>query len=86
MKRGRPNSRSIVSRLILSTLESSQLPLATSTICKMIEKGTSKRVSWNTTQKYIDELIAVGKIEPITLPHSKDENKKGLTVYSVKKS
>ncbi|TAL47871.1 hypothetical protein EPN87_01990 [archaeon] len=86
MKRGRPNVRNTVSKSIVTILESSRLPMATSTICKMIEKDTQKKVSWNTVQKYIDEMMSLGKIEPTVLPHSKDENKKGLTVYSIKRA
>jgi hypothetical protein len=42
-----------------------------------------RKVSWNTTHKYVQELVEVGKIRRIPLPHSKLEGRTGLTVYEL---
>jgi hypothetical protein len=45
----------------------------------------NKQVSWNTVQKYLHELIEANQVQAITLPHSKEDGKEGLTVYTLKK-
>jgi len=44
-----------------------------------------RNVSWNTVQKYLQELVELGKVEAIPTPHSKKEGKEGLTVYMLKR-
>ena len=85
IKRGRPTIRIEVQNSILNTLSEKGIPLTISALAKAISNKMQRTVSWNTIQKYIDELIAMGKIKPIDLPHSKDETKKGLTVYTINK-
>jgi len=85
MKRGRPNLRNAAKTAILQSLEKSQVPMTTSTIRSTVAKEVNQNISWNTIQKYLNELIQTNKINAITLPHSKIPNKTGLTVYSLKK-
>lgn len=85
MKRGRPAIRDTVQNNLMSVLSSSQTPLTVSSLTRFVSKVINRNVSWNTVQKYIDELIAVDKIQAIPLPHSKIEDKEGLTVYVLKK-
>lgn len=85
MKRGRPSIRDMVQANLLNVLSSSQTPLTVSSLTRFISKVVNRNVSWNTVQKYIDELIAVEKIQAINLPHSKIEDREGLTVYVLKR-
>lgn len=85
MKRGRPNIREDVQPTILKILNEQQLPLTIANITKQLSTETKKTISWNTTRKYLQELINTNKIQPITVPHSKFENKKGLTLYMLKR-
>lgn len=85
MKRGRPSVRNLIQTNIIEVLSSSQIPLTVSSLAKMISPRVGRTVSWNTVQKYLDELIQLGKIQPMPLPHSKIEGKTGLTVYQLKK-
>ncbi|MEM5790570.1 MAG: hypothetical protein QXP77_00755 [Candidatus Aenigmatarchaeota archaeon] len=43
-----------------------------------------KSLSWNTVQKYLQELVELGRVEAIPTPHSKREGE-GLTVYILKR-
>jgi hypothetical protein len=54
-------------------------------LAKVISGKLNKTVSWNTIQKYLDELVKIDKVQPIPLPHSKIEGKNGLIVYQLKK-
>jgi hypothetical protein len=56
-----------------------------STICDYLSSEMKKPVNWNTVKKYLDELVKLDKVQAIPLPHSKEENKTGLIVYSIKK-
>ena len=85
MKRGRPSKRKIIQKMVLEVLEESKLPLTILTITKKVSKKMGKKVSWNTVAKYTKELVEVGKVKPIVLPHSKKEGKQGLTIYTVSK-
>ena len=85
MKRGRPNVRETIQANLMSALAVSQTPLTTSTLTRVISKEVNKQISWNTVQKYLDELIQTEKIQAIELPHSKIEDRTGLTVYVLKK-
>ncbi len=85
MKRGRPSIRRVVQKQILEILMSFDTPITISTLSKEISKKTTHDISWNTVYKYIQELIEVGKIQPLPLPHSKLANRDGLTVYTLKK-
>jgi hypothetical protein len=85
MKRGRPSARNIVQSNILEVLSLSQIPLTVSSLAKMISPKVGRTVSWNTVQKYLDELVQLNKIQPMPLPHSKIEGKTGLVVYQLKK-
>jgi hypothetical protein len=77
--------RNLIQTNIIEVLSSSQIPLTVSSLAKMISPRVGRTVSWNTVQKYLDELIQLGKIQPMPLPHSKIEGKTGLTVYQLKK-
>lgn len=85
MKRGRPSIRKQVKESILEVLSSSQIPMTISGMVKYISKKLNRKISWNTVEKYVKELIETNKIQAIVLPHSKDETKKGLTVYILKR-
>lgn len=84
MKRGRPTARIETQKEIIEVLSSANIPMTISSITKNISKKLNRRISWNTVEKYIKELVAMDKITPITLPHSKTEGKDGLTVYILK--
>jgi Fe2+ or Zn2+ uptake regulation protein len=85
MKRGRPIIRIEVQERILSILQKHNIPLNIKTISDQIFKEYRKRYSWNTIQKYLNELVEMGQVEGIVLPHSKDKGKPGLKVYIIKK-
>jgi len=85
MKRGRPAIRNIMYDTILNVLSESQVPLTVSNLAKFSSQKTGRNLSWNTAQKYVQELVEVNRVQPITLPHSKDPGKDGLTVYTLKK-
>jgi hypothetical protein len=85
MKRGRPNIRRIIQQEIITVLTELKTPSATSVISKEISKILDRRISWNTIQKYVQELVESGKVQAIQLPHSKVENKSGLVLYTLKK-
>lgn len=85
MKRGRPSVRITVQTNILEVLSSSQFPMTISSLAKIISPKIGRTVSWNTVQKYLDELVQLNKIQPMPLPHSKIEGKTGLVVYQLKK-
>jgi len=85
MKRGRPSIRNLVQTSIIETLSSSQFPMTISALAKIISGKLERRISWNTVQKYLNELIEINKVQPMPLPHSKIEGKTGLTVYQLKK-
>jgi len=84
MKRGRPNMRGLVTPLILKIL-SDNLPRSINSINNEVSKHLDKKISWNTVQKYLQELIETGKVTALATPHSKMEGKEGLTVYILKK-
>jgi predicted transcriptional regulator len=85
LKRGRPSKRFLIQSEIINILSSSSVPLTTAFITKLISEKLNQKINWNTVKKYINELVNNDKIQPIELPHSKKENKKGLTVYMLKK-
>lgn len=85
MKRGRPNVRQVIQSSLMTILSSAQTPLTVSNLTRFVSKELNKNVSWNTVEKYLRELMEIDKIQAITLPHSKIENKNGLTVYMLKK-
>jgi hypothetical protein len=85
LKRGRPNIRDAIQSNLVTLLSNSQTPLTTSSLTRFVSKEVNKSVSWNTVQKYLDELIETQKVQAIELPHSKIENRAGLTVYVLKK-
>lgn len=85
MKRGRPNIRRDTQEGILSLLSQANTPVTISLLSKKISKIQNREISWNTVQKYIQELVESGKIQAIQLPHSKQEAKNGLVVYTLKR-
>jgi hypothetical protein len=85
MKRGRPAIRNLMHNTILSVLSENQVPLTVSNLAKFASEKTGRILSWNTAQKYVQELVEVNKVQPIILPHSKETGKEGLTVYTLKK-
>ena len=85
VKRGRPNKRMAMQNQIIEVLSSFKTPMTTTSITKYISQKTNKAISWNTTEKYIQELVKLDKIQAIKLPHSKQEGKEGLTVYILKR-
>lgn len=85
MKRGRPNIRYSTQKEIINVLLQINTPATISIISREVSKTVNKSVSWNTVQKYLQELVEAGKVQAIQLPHSKTENKAGLIVYALKK-
>ena len=85
MKRGRPSKRSVIQTNVLQILEQKQIPMTISALAKYSSQTLGSAISWNTIQKYVQELVETNKIQAIPLPHSKEENKEGLTVYTLKK-
>lgn len=85
MKRGRRSLKTQVESQILDILSNTQTPLTTSSIKMLILKKFDKNLSWNTVQKYLNELTKNNQISFISLPHSKIKDKTGLTVYMLKK-
>jgi len=85
MKRGRPTIRRVVQSNLLEVLSNSSTPLTTSSLTRVISKEVNRSISWNTIQKYLEELVQNEKIETIKLPHSKIEDRDGLTMYTLKK-
>jgi len=85
MKRGRPSKRVEISNSILTVFTISPTHYTIAALAKKLSEGKERPVSWNTVQKYLDQLVQQEKIQAIVLPHSKDETKKGLTVYTLKK-
>jgi predicted transcriptional regulator len=85
MKRGRRSIREEVKSQILDVLSNTELPLTTSSIKMLIFKKFNKNLSWNTVQKYLDELVRSNQLSAIHLPHSKKEEKTGITVYILKR-
>lgn len=75
----------MVQNKLLTVLESSETPLTTSSLTRFVSKEVNKTVSWNTVQKYLNELIDNKVVQAISLPHSKLEDKSGLTVYVMRK-
>jgi TATA-binding protein-associated factor Taf7 len=84
MKRGRPDLRKTISPLIMETL-SDYSSRSIHSIEKEVSRRLGKNISWNTVQKYLQELIEIGKVEAVSTVHSKTEGKEGLTVYSLKR-
>ena len=85
MMRGRPNIRRLIHEEIIKKLTTSETPMTISMITREVKSTLNRDVSWNTVQKYLQELIESGRVHPIKLQHSKEENKSGLTVYTLKK-
>ncbi|MEM5829227.1 MAG: hypothetical protein QW040_00745 [Candidatus Aenigmatarchaeota archaeon] len=85
MKRGRRSLREQVKFLILDVLSNTQTPLTTSSIKMLISKKFNKNLSWNTIQKYLDELVKNNQVIVKALPHSKDKEKVGILVYILKR-
>jgi hypothetical protein len=85
MKRGRPSKRDLIQSQIIEILSSSNVPLTISALRRSISENVKETISWNTVQKYLDELVKVDKVQAIVVPHSKKEGKEGLTVYILKK-
>ncbi len=85
MKRGRPNIRYSIQQEIIFLLSKMNTPITISVLLKEISKSVNHKTSWNTIQKYVQELVESGKVQAIQLPHSKEANKSGLVVYALKK-
>ena len=85
MKRGRPNIRHNIQKEIIFLLSKINTPITISVLLKEITESLNRKVSWNTTQKYVRELVESGKVQAIQLPHSKEANKSGLVLYALKK-
>lgn len=85
MKRGRPSKRNVIQTNILQILEQKQIPMTVSALAKYSSQNLGSAISWNTIQKYVQELVETNKVQAIPLPHSKEDNKEGLTVYTLKK-
>jgi len=85
MKRGRPNKRASVYTLLVETLGSINSPMTISAMARLVSEKLGTRISWNTVQKYTQELVETNRIQAVALPHSKEAGKPGLTVYTLKR-
>ncbi|MEM7821745.1 MAG: hypothetical protein QXX38_02975 [Candidatus Aenigmatarchaeota archaeon] len=85
MKKGRRSIGEEVKSQILDVLSNTKLPLTTSSIKVLILKKFNRNLSWNTVQKYLNELVKNNQLIVFSLPHSKEKEKKGVTVYILKK-
>jgi len=85
MKRGRPSKRNEIQNIVMDILTASSNPQTVSSLRKAASLKVGKAVSWNTIKKYLKELVQMNKVQPITVPHSKDMTKNGLTLYILKK-
>jgi len=85
MKRGRPNKRSSVHTLIMEMLGTSAGPMTVSAMTRAVSEKTGQPVSWNTVQKYLQELVETNRVQATALPHSKDAGKTGLVVYTLRR-
>lgn len=85
MKRGRPTVRTEIQKEIIEALSSTNLPMTVSGMARNISTKLNRRISWNTIEKYTRELVAMDKVAPITLPHSKKSGESGLVVYTMKR-
>ena len=85
MKRGRPNVRYNITSAIMDILGKTETPVTTSSLKKFLLEQLKQDFSWNTVQKYLNEMLQTNQITSIDLPHTKIPNKTGLTVYTLKK-
>jgi predicted transcriptional regulator len=85
MKIGRRSLRDEVVSQTIDILSNTQTPLTTSSIRMLISSKFGKNLSWNTVQKYLDELVKNNQVSSIPLPHSKIKDKSGIVVYILKK-
>lgn len=85
MKRGRPNKRASVHALILDILGATASPMTVSAMARIVSEKLGETVSWNTVQKYLQELVETNKVQAVSLQHSKVVGKTGLTVYTLKR-
>jgi hypothetical protein len=85
MKRGRPAKRYVIYEKILEYFEKNPFPSNVEKIREFISKELNENVSWNTVRKYLEELVKLDKLRKIVLPHSKDKNKEGITLFERKK-
>ncbi|MCD6482984.1 MAG: hypothetical protein J7K83_01805 [Candidatus Aenigmarchaeota archaeon] len=84
MKRGRPSLRHYIINYILECLSQTQTPVNVSYIKKYVDSKMERNVSWNTIKKYLNELMLLDKVKKIKLPHSKEKDKEGLTLYTLR--
>lgn len=85
MKKGRPTKRFLIYKLIEEYFRENPYPSNINKITAYISQKSGKKISWNTVKKYLEELVRLDKINKINLPHSKNKEKKGLTLYSYEK-
>jgi hypothetical protein len=85
MKRGRRPKREIIQSNIYEALLTTSTQHTTSSLRRMVSDKLGQRVSWNTIQKYLDELVQANRVQMIVVPHCKIEGKDGLTMYQIKK-
>jgi len=84
-KRGRPTKRNLIQTSIVDALMAYNTPANSSAIRRDISKKLGQNISWNTIQKYLNELVQIEKVQKISTVHSKTEGKEGLTLYQIKK-
>lgn len=85
MKRGRKSQKEEIENQIIDILSNTQTPLTTSSIKMLISRKFDKNFSWNSIQKYLNELVKDNQVSFISLPHSKIKDRTGITVYMLKK-
>lgn len=85
MKRGRPSARHNITPAIMDALGKTETPMTTSSLKKLLSEQLKQDFSWNTIQKYLNEMMQANQITSMDLPHTKIPNRTGLTVYTLKK-
>ncbi|MEM0480875.1 MAG: hypothetical protein QXQ14_01680, partial [Candidatus Aenigmatarchaeota archaeon] len=70
--------------IILEYFEKNKVPSNVDKIRRYVSQKLNQEVSWNTVKKYLEELVKLDKLKKIILPHSKEKDKEGLTLYEPK--
>ncbi|MEM5821139.1 MAG: hypothetical protein QXP34_02345 [Candidatus Aenigmatarchaeota archaeon] len=81
MKRGRPSLRFKIYSLIEEYFSLHPYPSNVRKITMFISERLNKKISWNTTKKYLEELVRLDRVKKMETPHSKKANEKGITLY-----
>ncbi len=79
MKRGRPSKREEFRESILSALGGYEHPVTISSIKRLVDARRMRPCGWNTTRKYLNELVAERLVLRQSLPPS--GGRRPLVIY-----